>query len=310
MGTLLKQFMGGVGGGRSWPSYWAKLISATVENAAPTDVVLTFPSAAPSLGASDFTIAGFTIFSASWTGAVLTLVVAEPVTVFHGDITLTFNRTGTDITVTNNVADDGNSIAWYNWESELTLNGVDVTAQADKLGGIETLTGNGYPVLTAEGIYCNKTKSARLVRNWADKAQPLTIFIYAKLVAPESLSRILGDENVASTLQYVAGGVLYATSDNGANHITVNNVPTNEFITVSLIMNGANSVLQLNNNTKTTGNVGLGAIKSAALGARSDGYQACDIVFKDTIFRKVADSDTIYEAIKHGIRYRNGFFLT
>ena len=119
------------GGGINWSSYWATLISATVETAAPTHVVLTFPTAA-SLTAADFTMDGFTISSASWTGAVLTLVIAEPVTVFHGDLVLTFDKTGTDTTVTNNVADDGNTIAWYNHETDLTLSGSDVTAWGNK----------------------------------------------------------------------------------------------------------------------------------------------------------------------------------
>lgn len=43
------------GGGFSWSSYWKTLISATVENAAPTYVVLTFPSGQPSLLATDIT---------------------------------------------------------------------------------------------------------------------------------------------------------------------------------------------------------------------------------------------------------------
>jgi len=103
MGTLLKQFMAGVGGGRSWSSFWETLISATVENAAPTHVVLTFPTAKTELGASDFTIAGFTIDSASWTGSVLTLVLSSAVTIFNGNLTITFVTTGQTATVTNNV---------------------------------------------------------------------------------------------------------------------------------------------------------------------------------------------------------------
>ena len=90
------------GGGINWSSYWATLISATVENAAPTHVVLTFPTAQTSLGASDFTIAGFTISSVSWTGAVLTLVLS--IGVKYGDaLIVTFVTTGETANVTNNV---------------------------------------------------------------------------------------------------------------------------------------------------------------------------------------------------------------
>ena len=87
----------------SFSSYWATLISATVENAAPTHVVLTFPTAQTSLGASDFTIAGFTISSVSWTGAVLTLVLS--IGVKYGDaLIVTFVTTGETANVTNNVS--------------------------------------------------------------------------------------------------------------------------------------------------------------------------------------------------------------
>ena len=89
-------------GGINWSLYWATLISATVENAAPTHVVLTFSTAQTSLGASDFTIAGFTVSSASWTGAVLTLVLSSAVTGID-ELFLTFVKTGDNIYVSNNV---------------------------------------------------------------------------------------------------------------------------------------------------------------------------------------------------------------
>jgi len=91
-----------VGLGINWAAYWAGLISATVEQAAPTHVVLTFPTAQPSLIATDFTIAGFTVNSASWAGSVLTLVLAE--TVGYDDVlVVTFVRTGGTAAVTNNI---------------------------------------------------------------------------------------------------------------------------------------------------------------------------------------------------------------
>jgi hypothetical protein len=107
----------GRGGGTSWSSYWLTLISATVENAAPTNVVLTFPSAQTSLGATDFTIAGFTISSASWVGDVLTLVLTSAVA-YDDTLTVTFVKSGGTHAITNNITHpllivDGNSVAWY-----------------------------------------------------------------------------------------------------------------------------------------------------------------------------------------------------
>lgn len=88
----------------SFAQYWATLISATVENAAPTHVVLTFPSEGTSI-ATDITCTvngvARTVSSASWTGAVWTVVLASAVE--YGDVVvMTFKLTNT-VTVTNNV---------------------------------------------------------------------------------------------------------------------------------------------------------------------------------------------------------------
>ena len=93
-------------GGISWSSYWATLISATVENAAPTNVVLTFPTAASTV-AADITCtvngAARVVSSASWTGAVWTVVLASAVV--YGDVVvMTFVPSGGTTNITNNVA--------------------------------------------------------------------------------------------------------------------------------------------------------------------------------------------------------------
>lgn len=98
----------GTVGSQSWESYWASLISATVENAAPTHVVLTFPSAKTELTDTDFTVTvngvARTVSSASWTGAVITLVLASNVIV--GDtVVVTFVPSGGTTNVINNVGE-------------------------------------------------------------------------------------------------------------------------------------------------------------------------------------------------------------
>ena len=94
------------GQSKSLRSYWATLISATVENAVVSNVVLTFPDA-KDLVAADFTCTvngvARTINSGSWTGAALTLVLASAV--IYGDVVvITFVKSGGTKTVTNNVA--------------------------------------------------------------------------------------------------------------------------------------------------------------------------------------------------------------
>ena len=87
-----------------WGLYWNTLISATVEDAEPTHVVLTFPEP-EELTVSDFLIEGFPISTAFWTGPVLTLVLTEAVE-FGDVLPLTFVPSGDTINVTNNIEID------------------------------------------------------------------------------------------------------------------------------------------------------------------------------------------------------------
>jgi hypothetical protein len=90
------------GGSLNWSAYWAQLISATVEDAAPTNFILTFPSA-KSLTYADFTISGFPLISSSWAGGVLTLV-SSVVAVYGDTPTVQLNKgAGYTHAVTNNV---------------------------------------------------------------------------------------------------------------------------------------------------------------------------------------------------------------
>jgi hypothetical protein len=163
------------GGGISWSSYWATLISATVENAAPTHVVLTFPTAQTSLGATDFTIAGFTIASGSWTGAVLTLVLSEAVMIFDGNLTITFVTTGETATVTNNVDDDGNTAIWLDSqdltsitkdESNRVAAWNDKLLQVSDLGAEFVINGSSEAAKTTTSVYrVTTTQSSEQAHN-------------------------------------------------------------------------------------------------------------------------------------------------
>ena len=83
--------------GFSASAYWATLISATVKVNEPDKVELTFPSA-KTLTDADFTLAGYTINAASWTGAVLTLTCTANIT---NNPVITFIPSGGTATVVN-----------------------------------------------------------------------------------------------------------------------------------------------------------------------------------------------------------------
>ena len=88
----------------SWAAYWVSLVSATVEQAAPTKVVMTFGKANTSLVAADFTIAGFTVtlLERDATNKILTLTVT-PAVAYGDSLVITFVKTGGTAAVINNV---------------------------------------------------------------------------------------------------------------------------------------------------------------------------------------------------------------
>lgn len=116
-------------GGQSASSYWNTLISATVIDTSPKDVVLTFGTANTSLIASDFAVEGTMVVSISRdaTNKIITLTCADDVI---GGATVTFNKTG-DTTTTNNI----------NAEAELTtyITGLTTPLSSAQLLRLNTL---------------------------------------------------------------------------------------------------------------------------------------------------------------------------
>jgi len=93
------------GGGVSWSAFWASLSTATVEDANPDKVVLTFTKADTKLVASDFSISGFTVSSLGRdvTNKILTLTLSTEV-VYENSLTVVLTKGGTHThAVTNNV---------------------------------------------------------------------------------------------------------------------------------------------------------------------------------------------------------------
>lgn len=134
-----------LGGSGLGSSYWSQLISATVEDTAPNDFVLTFASGKPTLDVSDFTIAGFPLTGAVWAGAVLTLTSSTAVV--YGDTpVITFVPSGGTANVTNNVAAEAELTTYITGLttplSASTLKKLNDYLKADKtaLGGVATLS--------------------------------------------------------------------------------------------------------------------------------------------------------------------------
>ena len=122
-----EQFIKNWIGRLDWSSYWSSLISATVEDAAPTKVVMTFSHANTSLVASDFTVAGkiVTLLERDITNKILTITVS--VAFVYGDTpVITFGKTGETSNVTNYIIGAGQ-----------VFNGIDEYAYISDNGALD-----------------------------------------------------------------------------------------------------------------------------------------------------------------------------
>ena len=181
-----------------------------------TNVVLTFPTAQTSLGTSDFTIAGFTINSTSWAGSVLTLVITPTVLAYHGNLIITFVKTGTTATVTNNVA-IANTIGWYvagdGSATYVTKDGSDFVSVWKDLSGAT------HPLLQASGTKQPKWEADGILFDGSDndlKAtftynQPAFIYFVIKQVTWTSTDRFMdgatADTCIISQYQITSGKI-------------------------------------------------------------------------------------------------------
>ncbi len=303
-------------GGKSLLSYWATLSSATVETAAPTHVVLTFPAAQTSLGATDFTIAGFTISSASWTGAVLTLVLSTSVLVFDEDLTITFAKTGTTATVTNNVADDGHTVAWYDASDTSTLTKATGTTEAvsrwnDKLGSGHDLiqaTGNKQPIWSADGVLGDGSNDSMKTEAFTYE-QPEKIYMVLKIFDTNIPSKGLMDGNAVGTgLVYHINNSptipnVYAGADLGFNEVI-----TDTLFIMRVLFDGAASKTQNNTLAAKTGNSGTADMGGITLFAWGNDTLWGKAQIIEAIFRDSAD-DAATEAAIYNYLENKFFFL-
>lgn len=283
----------------SWSSYWSTLISATVETAAPTHVVLTFPAPA-SVTTADFTMPGFTFTSLSWTGNVLTLVSSVGVSFYEGNLTITFVPSGGTATVTNNVASTGTK-AWYQYDdlSTITKDESEVITQInEKLAtGINLVSVTGYePVWSADGIVHHLSRMT--CANFGNTAQPTMYYILLKFVSMpqqaalfQALNQLVRNANnsnlVPSLVVGLPGGYL-------SNPISVS-LDTWHIIKVKF--NGGSSWAQVDNEEKVTFDSGtLSSSQPLGFGWRTGGTEN-DMIWREWICRSIDESDDNVNAI-------------
>lgn len=301
-------------GGTNWTTYWASLISATVAQATPTNVVLTFATPQTSLGASDLTVtvngAARAVSSASWTGAVWTVVLASAV--MYGDlVVITFVKSGGKVFIENNIThplimEDDNTIVSYDY-SKLDTITKDVNDLSEKW---EDELGSGDDLLQIEPAIKPKWEvdGMLFLTKWmktaaiAAIAQPTQIYMIVKQVTWTN-GDLFFDGDANSTM-----AIYQATSTPIINAYAGNPIGTNGNLAVDtwgivrVLFDGINGRLQVDDTAAVTGNIGDLDGGGFTLGARGDGTATyAQIKVKNVLIRKVdggTGNDPIYNYLK------------
>jgi hypothetical protein len=275
-------------------------------------VVLTFPTAQTSLTDTDFTIAGFTISSASWTGAVLTLVLSTAVIQYNGNLTITFVPSGGTATVTNNV-NDAATVGWYvagdGSATYVTKDGSDFVSEW------KDLSGASHPLLQATGTnqpkwLLNDGVAFDGIDNFMsalfDWNQPVFYYLVFKQVWV--VDKYIFDGAVLNATQLSQRGVAPNLRAGAPNLSAV--LPflaDNVYGIVRLCFNGANSGIQVNNNSKTSWNGGANNPDGIWLAATQFAGTYGNITVKEIILRTTADDAATQTAIYNYLANKYGF---
>lgn len=304
-------------------------VSATVENAAPTKVILTYDqdldgTSVPAAG--DFTVTDHTISGVAIVGATVELTLSTAVIYF--DILYATYTAGANpikglvgglqvanlasTLITNNVTLTGNEVFHY-LASDLTTITKDgsnlVSRWNDKLGSGRDLIqviGTNQPLWSADGILFdgvdNFMKCAAFTWN-----QPEFIIIVFKQVT-WTINDIIFDGTGASNrgrlMQRTAspGLSIYAGTQLELN----NNLAVNTWGIVRTLFNGANSELQINNTAALIGNTSTQNMNGFILGCSYTTIAAySNIQVAEIISLKIAPSSDYKTSLYNVVKRRN-----
>ena len=199
----------------------------------------------------------------------------------NGQVCITTDAIGNDVARLNGVAVDSSGriyttlldpVAWFRFNSGIT--GATTVSQWDDVTGnanhLKQATETNQPALQADGSILFDGIDNYLRCDPFTLNQPITVYILGKQITWSSGDDIC-DGNVGDTLliqQTNAGASpqlrLYAGAATGSN----TDLGLDTYGVISAVFNGASSVLQINDETPITGDVGASNAGGFTLGAR------------------------------------------
>lgn len=215
-----------------------------------------------------------------------------------GTINGNINAIGKKRSLIPSVLNDGNTWIWGEFKRNVTVDVTDVTdvtEWGDRRGGnYPSLTPafiGTEPTLRETGIYFNGVNNV-LTTGVLPLNQPITVYAIMRQISW-----------TANDILFDGGGTLdcalrQRTSSPSVNTFAGANTPINgdlvlnTFSIVRVVFNGVSSTLQVDENTKTTGDVGTIDPEGFTLGASGAGTSAySEVEYQEFIVREGVDSE-------------------
>lgn len=195
--------------------------------------------------------------------------------------------------------------AWFPFGVGITSAG-GLVSQWDDISGngrhLKQATGTNQPALQADGSILFDGVDNFLKCDTFTLAQPETVYLLFKQVTWGNADRIFDGHtsNSGAIIQRTTSPniAIRATNTDIAENT---NLPLDTYAAVVAVLNGASSVLQVNNTAPTTGDIGAGSMSGFCLGAIGAGTSAwANIQCKEAIIYAAAHAADVRARV---IRY-------
>ena len=198
------------------------------------------------------------------------------------------------------LSSDGDTWGWYvtAYSTSVTQDGSHLVSEhADTLGSGHDLaqaTGTKQPTWSADGItFDGASNGDFLTTGEITLSQPVTIYAVIKQIAWEDYDRMIDGYLGTAILQQITASPqirVYA----GSASSTSSDLHVGDWGIVTIIFNGANSLLQVNGEAAITGNFGAGNPTGISLGgaATAGTNYNSNFIYKEIIVREVDDDAT------------------
>jgi hypothetical protein len=301
-------------------------VSATVEDAAPTKVVLTYDvdlDEASVPATTDFTVTDHTVSSVAVSGATVELTLSTAV-IYFDILYVTYTKGANPIRdavggldaedlsstlVTNNVVEDGNTVGWYLLSdlATITKDGSNFVSQiSDKLGGGNNLlqvVGGYQPLWISPGTILLDGDDNYIGANFAF-AQPCYMYIVMRQITwgPSADYYWSGKLSNAFTQARVVSPIIRY---NAGSFVNLSTMPVNTWVVQRVLFNGVTSKVIINEDSSGDVNLGTNNMDGFFMG-RHSAVAVGNVEFAEVVLRKIADTADFETSLYNVLKRRHG----